>query len=102
MYDALTNEKQFDRVVELSGAMQEMRLGEKPALISHQVGGTRFQFSVVTLRGVISNLSKMSGLCRHGASGVGSPASIRSPGSNSSTRARVTNIVFGHWTLLCA
>ena len=40
MYDALTNEKQFDRVVELSGAMQEMRLGEKPALISHQVGGT--------------------------------------------------------------
>jgi activator of HSP90 ATPase len=40
VYDALTDEKQFDRLVELSGAMQEMKLGEKPARISHQVGGT--------------------------------------------------------------
>jgi activator of HSP90 ATPase len=40
VYDALTDAKQLDRIVELSGAMKEMGLGQKPAEISHQEGGT--------------------------------------------------------------
>jgi activator of HSP90 ATPase len=39
IYDALTDEKQFDKIVELSGAMKEMGLGQKPAEISRQAGG---------------------------------------------------------------
>ena len=39
VYDALTGAKQFDKIVELSGAIKEMGLGQKPAEISHQPGG---------------------------------------------------------------
>jgi len=39
VYDALTDAKQFDKVIQLSGVMQSMRLGDKPAEISREVGG---------------------------------------------------------------
>ena len=39
VYEALTDAKQFDKVIQLSGVMQSMQLGDKPAEISHEVGG---------------------------------------------------------------
>jgi activator of HSP90 ATPase len=39
VYDALTDAKQFTRVVQLSGALQAMHLPDKPAEISRDVGG---------------------------------------------------------------
>jgi activator of HSP90 ATPase len=39
VYEALTDAKQFDQVVQLSGAMKSMRLGDKPTEISREVGG---------------------------------------------------------------
>ncbi len=39
VYEALTDSKQFDKVIQLSGVMQSMRLGDKPAEISREVGG---------------------------------------------------------------
>jgi activator of HSP90 ATPase len=39
VYEALTDEKQFDKIVELSGALQAMGLAQKPAEISRQAGG---------------------------------------------------------------
>src|SRR5262249_26301410 len=40
VYEALTDVRQFDKIVELSGAMQSsMALGKKPTEISRQVGG---------------------------------------------------------------
>jgi activator of HSP90 ATPase len=39
VYEALTDAKQFDKVIQLSGAMQSMHLGDKPAEISREVGG---------------------------------------------------------------
>ena len=40
VYEALTDTKQFDKVIQLSGVMQSMHLGDKPAEISREVGGT--------------------------------------------------------------
>ena len=39
VYEALTDSKQFDKVIQLSGAMQSMHLGDKPTEISDEVGG---------------------------------------------------------------
>ena len=39
VYEALTDTKQFDKVIQLSGVMQSMHLGAKPAEISREVGG---------------------------------------------------------------
>jgi activator of HSP90 ATPase len=39
VYEALTDAKQFDKVIQLSGAMQSMHLPDKPAEISREVGG---------------------------------------------------------------
>jgi activator of HSP90 ATPase len=39
VYEALLDAKQFDKVIQLSGAMQTMHLTEKPAEISREVGG---------------------------------------------------------------
>jgi activator of HSP90 ATPase len=39
VYEALTDTKQFDQVVQLSGAMKSLRLGDKPTAISPEVGG---------------------------------------------------------------
>jgi activator of HSP90 ATPase len=39
VYDALTDAKQFDKVIQLSGVMQSMHLADKPAEISREVGG---------------------------------------------------------------
>jgi activator of HSP90 ATPase len=39
VYDVLTDAKQFDKVIQLSGVMQSMHLGDKPAEISREVGG---------------------------------------------------------------
>src|SRR6202795_3197096 len=39
IYEALTDAKQFDKVIQLSGVMQSMHLGDKPAEISREVGG---------------------------------------------------------------
>jgi uncharacterized protein YndB with AHSA1/START domain len=39
VYEALTDAKQFDKVIQLSGVMQAMRLPDKPAEISSEVGG---------------------------------------------------------------
>src|SRR5262249_50631944 len=40
VYEALTEARQFDRIVQLSGAMQSgMALGKKPTQIGRQVGG---------------------------------------------------------------
>jgi activator of HSP90 ATPase len=39
VYEALTDSKQFDKVIQLSGVVQSMHLGEKPAEISREVGG---------------------------------------------------------------
>jgi len=39
VYEALMDTKQFDQVIQLSGAMQSMHLGDKPAEISREVGG---------------------------------------------------------------
>jgi activator of HSP90 ATPase len=39
VYEALTDAKQFTRVVQLSGALQAMHLPDKPAEVSREVGG---------------------------------------------------------------
>jgi uncharacterized protein YndB with AHSA1/START domain len=39
IYEALTDAKQFTRVIQLSGALQTMHLPDKPAEISREVGG---------------------------------------------------------------
>jgi len=39
IYDALTDSRQFDKVIQLSGVLQAMHLGDKPAEISREVGG---------------------------------------------------------------
>jgi activator of HSP90 ATPase len=39
VYEALTDAKQFDKVIQLSGVMQSMHLPDKPAQISREVGG---------------------------------------------------------------
>jgi uncharacterized protein YndB with AHSA1/START domain len=39
VYEALTDPKQFDKVIQFSGVMQAMHLPDKPAEISSQVGG---------------------------------------------------------------
>jgi uncharacterized protein YndB with AHSA1/START domain len=39
VYEALTDAKQFTRVVQLSGALQAMHLPDKPAEISREAGG---------------------------------------------------------------
>ena len=39
VYEALTDSKQFDKVIQISGVVQSMHLGEKPAEISRDVGG---------------------------------------------------------------
>ena len=39
VYDALTDAKQFDKVIQLSGAMKTMHLPDKPAEISREAGG---------------------------------------------------------------
>jgi len=40
VYEALTDAKQFDKVIQLSGVMQAMHLPDKPAEISREVGGS--------------------------------------------------------------
>jgi uncharacterized protein YndB with AHSA1/START domain len=39
VFDALTDAKQFDKVIQLSGVMQAMHLPDKPAEISREEGG---------------------------------------------------------------
>jgi activator of HSP90 ATPase len=39
VYEALTDAKQFTRVIQLSGALQEMHLPDQPAVISREEGG---------------------------------------------------------------
>jgi activator of HSP90 ATPase len=39
VYEALTDAKQFDKVIQISGVMQAMHLADKPAEISREVGG---------------------------------------------------------------
>ena len=39
VYEALIDPKQFDKVIQLSGVMQPMHLGDKPVEISREVGG---------------------------------------------------------------
>ena len=39
VYEALTDAKRFDRVIQFSGVMQSMHLPDKPAEISGEVGG---------------------------------------------------------------
>jgi activator of HSP90 ATPase len=39
IYEALTDAKQFDKVIQISGVMQAMHLPDKPAEISREVGG---------------------------------------------------------------
>jgi len=39
VYQALTDAKQFDKVIQLSGVIQSMHLGDKPVEISREVGG---------------------------------------------------------------
>jgi activator of HSP90 ATPase len=39
VYEALTDAKQFDKVIQLSGVMQAMHLPDKPAEISREIGG---------------------------------------------------------------
>jgi activator of HSP90 ATPase len=39
VYEALTDAKQFDKVIQLSGVLQALHLGDKPAEISREVGG---------------------------------------------------------------
>ena len=40
VYEALTDAKQFTRVIQLSGALQQMHLPDQPAVISSEEGGT--------------------------------------------------------------
>jgi activator of HSP90 ATPase len=39
VYDALTDAKQFEKVIQLSGVMQTMHLPDKPAEMSREAGG---------------------------------------------------------------
>jgi activator of HSP90 ATPase len=39
IYEALTDAKEFDKVIQLSGVMQSMHLPDKPSEISREVGG---------------------------------------------------------------
>ena len=39
VYEVLIDTKQFDKVIQLSEAMQSMRLGDKPTEISRELGG---------------------------------------------------------------
>src|ERR1700689_4818780 len=36
VYEALTDAKQFDKIIELSGVLKSMHLGDKPAQISRE------------------------------------------------------------------
>jgi len=40
IYNALLDSKQFGQIMQLSGAMAAMKLGDKPPVISRDVGGT--------------------------------------------------------------
>ena len=40
VYEALTDSKQFNKVIQLSGVMQTMHLADKPAEISRDAGGS--------------------------------------------------------------
>ena len=40
VYEALTDAKQFEKVIQLSGTMQSMHVADKPAEISREAGGT--------------------------------------------------------------
>jgi len=40
VYEALTETKRFQKLIDLSGAMKSMALGSKPTEISREVGGT--------------------------------------------------------------
>jgi activator of HSP90 ATPase len=44
LYEALTEAKQFTRVIQLSGALQQMHLPDQPAVISSEVGGVFLLF----------------------------------------------------------
>ena len=44
VYEALTDAKQFDKIIELSGVMQSMNMGSKPAEISREAGGAFMLF----------------------------------------------------------
>jgi uncharacterized protein YndB with AHSA1/START domain len=44
VYEALTDTAQFNKVIQLSGVMQSMHLGDKPTEISHEVGGAFILF----------------------------------------------------------
>ena len=39
VYEALTDDKRFEKVIRLSGVLQSMHLGDKPCEISREVGG---------------------------------------------------------------
>jgi hypothetical protein len=39
VYEALTDARQFTRVIQLSGALQQMHLPDQPAMISTEEGG---------------------------------------------------------------
>ena len=86
VYGALTDSKQFDKVIQLSGVMQSMQLGEKPAEISREVGG-----AFTLLGGHItddkSNLCQARESCRPGERAAGLRASIRLRGSSLSSKA---------------
>jgi hypothetical protein len=77
VYEALTDAKQFDKVIELSGVMQSMHLGNKPAEISREVGGGFALFGGY-ITGHTSNLRRTSASCRPGEPAVGLRGSIRS------------------------
>ena len=81
VYEALTDAKQFDKIVELSGAMQSMHLGDKPAEISRELGGAFALFGGY-LTGDKSNLCRTSASSKPGEQVVGILASTRSRGLN--------------------
>ena len=70
VYEILIDSKKFDKVMQLSGAMQSMHLGDKAAEISGEAGGVFSLFGgYVTRRR--SNWSRTSESCRRGGRGTG-------------------------------
>jgi len=79
--EALTDSKQFDKVIQLSGVVQSMHLGEKPVENSREVG-VAFTLFGGYITGHKSNLCWGRESCRPGEPAAGLRASIRLRGSS--------------------
>src|SRR6266567_1100267 len=90
VYEALTDTKQFNKVIELSGVMKSGMLSpgaDKPTKISSEVGARSYSSAGISPDDT-SNLCRTSESCRPGERVDGRRASIRLRSSSSWSKAR--------------